>query len=117
MNLIGKQTFFDNSQFPSAYQDVNESRNSRDSEEHFNFIRTENVDVFSVNADFNKRLNTKKQKQSFHNLSYGLEWYYNTVTSTAFRRNVNTLEESPADTRYPDGDNSMNTFAVYVQDS
>ena len=116
LNLIGKQTFFDNSNILLAYQDVNESRNNRGFGKTFLTSRTENVDVFSVNADFNKILKTKNP-QSFHNLSYGIEWYYNTVTSTAFRRNVNTLEESPADTRYPDGDNSMNSFAVYIQDS
>lgn len=116
LNLKGDQTFFDNSNILLAYQDVKESRNNRGFGRTFLTSRTENVDVYSINTDFNKILKTKN-KSSFHNLSYGLEWYYSTVSSTAFRRNVNTLEESPADTRYPDGDNRMNTFAIYVSDS
>ncbi|MBK7160706.1 MAG: TonB-dependent receptor [Ignavibacteria bacterium] len=51
-----------------------------------------------------------------HNLSYGLEGIYNDVTSTAFRKNINTGVETPQSTRYPDGGSNMKSFAVYVQD-
>lgn len=116
LSLKATKSFYDNSKILLAYQNIKEARNNRNFGAPNLTSRSENVDVYSINADFVKRLNTGN-KQSFHTLSYGIEGYYNTLTSTAFRRNVNTLVETPASTRYPDGDNDMKSFAVYVQDN
>ncbi len=116
LGLKGTKTFYDNSKILLAYQDVNESRHSRNFGAANLTSRSENVDVYSINADFEKKITTKNP-QSFHNLSYGLEGYYNTLTSTAERMNINTGAITPASTRYPDGDNSMTSFAVYVADN
>lgn len=115
LNLSDKNKFYDNSKILLAYQDVNESRSNRAFGAANLTTRTENVDVYSLNADFSKTIKTKN-KQNFHNLSYGIEGIYNTLTSTAQRENINSGAVSPADTRYPDGDNNTTSFAIYAQD-
>lgn len=116
LGLKATKTIFDNSKILLAWQDLDESRHNRGFGGANLTSRYENVDVYSLNADFVKRLNTKNQ-QSFHNLSYGLEGYYNTLTSTANRTNVNSGVETKGSTRYPDGDNNMTTIAAYVADN
>ncbi|HQY53470.1 MAG TPA: TonB-dependent receptor [Ignavibacteria bacterium] len=116
LGLKGKQTFYDNSNILLAYQNVQESRNNRSFGSSNLTSRSEDVNVYSLNADFSKRINLSN-KSSYHDLSYGIEGFYNTVTSTAFRKNINTNVESPADTRYPDGDNNMTTIAGYIMDT
>ncbi|MBS1551063.1 MAG: TonB-dependent receptor [Bacteroidetes bacterium] len=101
--------FFNESKILLAYQDIQESRNNRNLNSSNLTSRNEEVKVYSLNADFNKMI--KK-----HNISYGLEGIYNDVTSTAFRKNINTGVESPQSTRYPDGGSNMKSFAVYLQD-
>ena len=118
LGLQAKNSFYDNAKFLLAYQFVEESRNSRNfqsnaSSTNFNQLnlksRTEKVNIYSVNADFSKKVSTS-------NLSYGLEFLYNTLKSTAFARNVNTMVEQPTDTRYPGGDNYQLSFSAYLQD-
>ncbi|MEO8209959.1 MAG: TonB-dependent receptor [bacterium] len=116
LGLKATKTIFDNSKILLAWQDVNESRHNRNFGAANLTSRTENVDVYSINADFSKKINTSN-KQSFHNLSYGVEGYYNTLTSTAERTNVNTGAITPASTRYPDGDDNMKSIAAYVADN
>lgn len=118
LGLQAKNSFYDNAKVLLAYQFVEESRNSRNfqssaSSTNFNQLnlksRTEKVNIYSLNVDFNK-------KAGVNNLTYGIEGIYNTLSSTAFARNVNTLAEVPTDTRYPGGDNDQKSFAVYIQD-
>lgn len=118
LGLQAKNSFYDNAKVLLAYQFVEESRNSRNfqsnaSSTNFNQLnlksRTEKVNIYSVNADFSKKVSTS-------NLSYGLEFLYNTLKSSAFARNVNTMVEQPTDTRYPGGDNHQLSFSAYLQD-
>jgi hemoglobin/transferrin/lactoferrin receptor protein len=92
-----------------AYQNNKESRNSRKFNSSKLKSQNEQIGIASFDMDGYKQF--KRQE-----INYGAEAYFNSVTSTAFFTNVNTLEESPADTRYPDGSNTMNIFAVYAQD-
>jgi len=92
-----------------AYQNNKESRNSRKFNSSKLKSQLERIGIFSVDMDGYKKLGRNE-------INYGMEAYFNDVKSTAHFTNVNTLEESPADTRYPDGKNTMNTFAVYGQD-
>lgn len=116
LGLTSRNSFYDNAKILLAYQDVNESRNNRNFGAANLTQRRENVDVYSLNVDFNKTVNTKN-KQNFHNLSYGIEAIYNTVNSEANRTNVNTGAESPQSTRYPDGGGNMTSLAAYISDS
>jgi hemoglobin/transferrin/lactoferrin receptor protein len=100
---------YDRASISLAFQDIEESRISR----NFNNInrksQLEKVNLFSLNADFQKVI--KEQT-----LTYGLEVVGNDVRSKAHFTNITTNEERKADTRYPDGKNTMNTWAIYVAD-
>ncbi len=92
-----------------AYQNSRESRNSRKFGSSKLKSQHEQVSVYSFDMD-----GYKKFKR--HDINYGAEAYFNNVVSTATFTNIDSQEVTPADTRYPDGSNIMNTFAVYAQD-
>lgn len=106
MRFNTKKTIFDNGLFTLAYQDIEESRHSRSWNSSNRTDRNEKVKVYSGNLDFAKKINNS-------DLSYGLEFYYNDVNSTASRENINTGAITPASTRYADGGATMSTFAAY----
>ncbi len=95
--------------FTMAYQSNKESRNSRKFNSAKRKSQNELVKIYSFDIDGYKKLKGQE-------INYGAEAYLNDVKSTAIFTNVNTLEVTPADTRYPDGTNTMNSFAVYAQD-
>ena len=74
--------FFSNGKLTAAYQRVKESRHNR--RMHGEDLRSqiEKVDVFSVNADFQKTFPQESK------LFFGGEATYNYVNSEAFRRNL-----------------------------
>lgn len=91
------------------FQNVEESRITRGYKSANQVTRLEKVNVFSVNAD----LKTKLGKGE---LLYGVEAYYDNLSSTATSLNVLTSVTKTADTRYSDGKNfTMRTdaFATY----
>ena len=92
----------------AAYQFFEESRHNRRFGNYGLQHRTEQVDVWTLNADLKKKLT------SSHTLRYGLEATYNAVRSTAYRQNVITGKIDPLDTRYPDGGANTQSLAGYV---
>jgi hemoglobin/transferrin/lactoferrin receptor protein len=91
------------------YQVIEESRQTRDFQQFERFdSRTEKVKVFGTTLSGRKMI-----KQ--HELTMGADMQLNNVVSTAFRRNVVTGVKTALDTRYPDGDNNMNYFALFAQ--
>ena len=91
----------------AAFQSIEESRISRNFNNLIRKSQFEKVNVVSLNADFFKVFNK-------NSLNYGLEAVGNDVNSRANFTNINTNVQTKADTRYPDGKNTMNTWAVYV---
>ncbi len=89
-----------------SYQDIEESRYDRRFNNNNRNERVENVDVFGLTVDFQK----KKGTNSFR---YGIDGQFNRVNSSAHKYNVATGEITPQSTRYPDGDNSMNMMSAY----
>ena len=69
--------------------------------------RTEDLDIFSLNADFNKKLKRNE-------LSYGFELTQNNVRSSAYKLNINTGARSALDTRYPDGGSQVFSAAAFL---
>jgi hemoglobin/transferrin/lactoferrin receptor protein len=108
MNYVKPTWFFDKSNLTIAYQDYQESRNSRKYQSEDLSERVENVFAYSINLDFDKNLKRDNQ------LYYGLEAVYNKLISEAQNRNIVTNELSPESTRYPDGDNKYTTLAAYL---
>lgn len=105
-DFIGKTDF----RVDASYQKVEESRHDRRfSGSNKDKIRNqmEDVDVFSINGQFESKIWNG-------NLYYGIENYYETLNSTANRVNINTGEITSANTRYPDGANSMMRNDAYV---
>lgn len=92
----------------AAYQFFEESRHNRRFGNYGLQHRTEQVDVWTLNADLKKKLT------SSHTLRYGVEATYNAVRSTAYRQNVITGKIDPLDTRYPDGGANTQSLAGYV---
>lgn len=100
----------------AAYQNVKESRIKRKYDDLERTHQEENVDVFSINTDFKVSLSKNRD------LSYGLEFTHNDVTSNAFgellRVNNNQItgvtDNTAVQSRYPDGGSSYSTAAAYV---
>jgi hemoglobin/transferrin/lactoferrin receptor protein len=102
---------FDKLRVAATMQNQDQSRISRRFNNNNKRFQIENVKVYSLNADFRKQIKEK------HELSYGLEFLYNDVTSTAKSVNIKTDVETPWNTRYPDGGSTTMTEAVYLSHS
>jgi hemoglobin/transferrin/lactoferrin receptor protein len=92
-----------------AYQSIAESRNSRNFNNDNRKEQTENLGVLSLNADFQKKIKTQK-------INYGLEVVNNDLSSSAVSLNIVSGAKKATDTRYPDGKNNMNSWALYLTD-
>ena len=93
------------------YQNIEESRITRDFGKPNETNRLENVTVYGLNVD----LKTKLGKGDF---LYGMDVFYDQLKSTAYSRNILTNIQSTASTRYPDGKNftyRSEIFATYVK--
>lgn len=106
---IEKENVFTNTdvKIDLSYQNVRESRVNRNFGNYNLQNRIEKVAMYGFNANFETKL-TKG------NLYYGLENYIETLKSDAFKKNLNSLVETPLDSRYPNGNNTMTRSDVYV---
>lgn len=105
-NNYSTTKFYDQFRTTVAFQDYEESRIDRDFGSNILRKRTEKLDLFSLNFDFDKSFKTG-------HLYYGAEYAYNDVTSSAFTRNLVTDVLSSTSTRYPGGGSSYKTVAIY----
>ncbi|MBK9731709.1 MAG: TonB-dependent receptor [Chitinophagaceae bacterium] len=92
------------------YQYITESRHQRRVDRTGLQNRNEKVGVFGFG--FDARKTTER-----NDLRVGLEGYLNSLTSTAEEEDIETGEISSLDTRYPDGDNTMNNIGLYATDT
>ncbi len=90
-----------------SYQDIEESRHDRRFNNNNRNDRNEHIKVWGLTVDFNKTFGK-------NNLRYGIDGQFNSLESTAHTTNIVTGAESPQSTRYPDGDNTMNTMAAFA---
>ena len=108
LTFIPKETkFYDELKFGSSFQKFSESRNSRRFSDSFLKSREEELDIFSLNLDFLKKISENS------NITYGLEMIENKVGSFAKSINISDLSETPISTRYPDN-SSLNSLGLYV---
>lgn len=108
MRYFYPQKLFDQVKITTAYQIIEESRNTRRYTSDFLTTRIEKVDALSLNIDFEKSLT------ELNEVYYGIELVNNQVESSANQTNLDTGEESPASTRYPDGGSDWNSIAAYI---
>jgi hemoglobin/transferrin/lactoferrin receptor protein len=90
-----------------AYQNVKESRHNRRFGNYNLQHNEENVDMFSVSLDLDKKFTEGE-------LFYGFESYYEILKSTAYANNINTGVVTDINTRYPNGDNNMMRNDLYI---
>jgi hemoglobin/transferrin/lactoferrin receptor protein len=90
-----------------SYQDIEESRHDRRFNNNNRNDRTEKIKVWGLTATFSKTFGA-------NSLRYGIDGQFNSLTSTAHTTDIVTKAEGPQSTRYPDGDNTMNTLAAFA---
>jgi hemoglobin/transferrin/lactoferrin receptor protein len=91
----------------ASYQDIEESRITRNFGNNNRDKRMEKISVYGLNIDFNKDIKG-------HKIRYGFDGQYNVLNSTATRTNITNLSFASLNTRYPDGDNVMGLYALYI---
>jgi len=106
LNIAKPGSWFNSIHAGLNYQNIEESRHTRRFNKNDLSHRIENVNVAGANLDFQKIINR-------NNIRFGLDAQYNTLKSTANNENIATGIHSPLDTRYPDGDNTMTSAALY----
>jgi len=101
--------FFNEYNATLSHQSIEESRITREYKRYDRFDkRMEKVGVGGLTIDARKKL---KQDE----ITTGIDIQLNDLHSTASRTNLLSGGIAPLDTRYPDGKNRMNNFAVYAQ--
>ena len=105
--LSSSSNLYDKIKISSAYQNFKECRINRKFNSDTRKIREENVDALSLNFDFYKSLSNSS------NISYGSEYIYNRVGSSAFKTNIDTNVSESIATRYPN-DSKWQTLAAYL---
>lgn len=102
-----EQGAYDRLRFLVAWQDQSESRNDRNFRSNSLRVQEERVQGLWANLDLEKELSPRTH------LLYGAEAVSNLVGSTGLRRNIDTGEEMPINSRYPDG-STWYTASAYV---
>ena len=102
-----KSPIYDKLILTTAYQKFNESRFSRKINSSDQREFNEQVNIFSLNLDFEKSYDEKSY------FSYGIEYLNNKVNSTASLNNISNGSFSSIATRYPD-DSTWESLASYL---
>ncbi len=104
-----KTGFFDELKVNINYQDIEESRITREYRRMDRFDKqVEKVKVFGTTISGRKMMGANE-------LVLGADAQLNKVKSTASRTNLNTGAIGKLNSRYPDGKNNMNNFGIYAQ--
>lgn len=108
LELKKENSFYKSARITLAMQNIDESRIDRSFGKTGKRHQEEKVKVYTVNADFIKELKGR------HELRYGLEVSHNDISSKAYFRDIVSDSVWNTKTRYPDGDNTQNSFAAYL---
>lgn len=106
-----QSALFDKIILIAAYQKIDEDRIDRQFGSDNLDRQEEDVDVFSITADFHKYFD---EQESFE-INYGAEFNKNNLKSAAFRTNISDGSTSnDILTRYPSGGSSTDNVAAYA---
>ncbi len=108
LNMNGNARWYDNAIVTFGYQNVKEGRNDRKYRDDWLRKRNEQVDIFSLNTDFDKSIGNGSV------LYYGLELVYNDVKSDGIEENIITQEINKISSRYPDGGTGYFQSGIYL---
>ncbi len=106
--LGNKNRFYDHLKATVSQQVYKESRHERKLGSSTLTSQNEQVNILSLNIDLDKELVENKKY-----LYWGTEMVYNNVISEGSQMNVVSRVETPAATRYPDGENIYSSFSLY----
>lgn len=98
---------FDRMSLLTGYQKYGESRNDRKYNSPTLRMRTEELDVYSLNLDFGKVFDRKNE------LYYGLEGYLNKVSSLGTSKDLETIQLEDIASRYPNGSQYASIAGYY----
>jgi hemoglobin/transferrin/lactoferrin receptor protein len=105
----GKLGFMDMLKANINYQDIEESRQTREYKRYDRFdSQVEKVKVFGIIITGRKDIGNSE-------LTLGADAQFNDVKSRATRTNLTTGAVTKLNTRYPDGKNKMNYYSVFAQ--
>ena len=106
---LSSNLIYDDFALRIAHQFFEESRNDRDFKDTEFRERVEKINAYSINLDFNKRINSEK------GLNYGLEGVFNEVNSEGINKDINTGVEVDGPSRYPNSNwFSAGAYMVYT---
>lgn len=100
-------SLYDKLKISAAYQYFKESRHDRNYQDNWLMNRTESVNAFSVNLDFNKTSGPKTT------INYGFEGIFNRIGSKAIANNIESNDTKSISTRYPDN-SKWGSYAGYI---
>ena len=109
-NLKNPEGTFQSIHFGLNYQALEESRHNRNFGDKWLKKRIENVNVVGANLDFQKKIKA-------HDMRFGADVQLNGLKSTANKKDIGTGEIAKFATRFPDGENKMNNYAIYISDT
>lgn len=109
LNHKAATSFYDESKIIVAMQKMEESRNDRKFRNDWLRAQTESLHTYHFLWDAHKKWSESVT------LFYGMEYDHNDISSKASRRNLVSREAAPSASRYPDGENKYNTYALYAQ--
>lgn len=107
LDLFKKTPYYDQFRLTTSFQNYEESRQDRRFGSPLFRTRSEKVDIYTLNLDFDLELRNSK-------LFYGVDFFINDVQSTANTKNIVTGTTSRAGTRYPDGGSFYSSGAAYA---
>lgn len=110
LNIENVSGFFTDYRAGLSYQKIEESRPQRRFNRTGLQSRTENVNVIGFDLEARK-------KSEKNDLRVGFDGQFNSLKSTAEELNLETGQTASLDTRYPDGDNTMNYLGLYATDA
>jgi|FLOH01.1.fsa_nt_gi hemoglobin/transferrin/lactoferrin receptor protein len=108
LNLKNNASWYDDAVFTLGYQNVKEGRSDRKYKSDWLQKRQEQVDIFSMNIDFDKIITNDNY------LFYGIELVYNNVKSDGVKENIRTNEKESISSRYPDGGTKFFQSGAYL---
>ncbi len=98
---------FDRADIIFAFQKIDESRNKRKFGSNLLNIQDENLNIFSINTDFFKRIDRQKS------IAYGFELTNNQLNSDGFESMINSNYLNSSLSRYPNDGSSYRSVAGY----
>lgn len=110
LDLNAEKGIYSKARITLAFQDIEESRHTRRRGNNWRRSQIEDVKVYSLNADFEKKIGKSE-------LRYGIEAVYNNVSSKATEYNIVLDTTRNAPTRYPNGGSEYTTGAAYITHS